>query len=292
MNTSEKIDELAAALATAQHAMVNPEKTKSASIKSDKGSYAYKYTDLADALDGLRKTLGSHGLSFIQVTQLDGETVTVLTRLLHSSGQWVEGVYPVCRTGAHQQMGAALSYARRYALFAMVGIAGDDDTDGSGAADAVGGSRRPVPVKPATPVEQSTDDLVLLMLTAIDAMDDIAKLNDWTKRHKAAFGRLSGDQQAHVRERADNRRGFLMQAPPADTVDADTGEISGAQDDGDAPADYDSWLSKMATALKAAADSNERAEIWDTRIAPKIDDGSIFPPDADRLKRLLEAAVP
>lgn len=204
MNTSEQINELATALAAAQLEMANPEKNKSATIKSEKGSYAYKYADLAEALDGLRKTLGAHGLSIIQVTQLDGDTLTVITRLMHSSGQWIDSTYPVCRTGAHQQMGAALTYARRYALFAMVGIAGDDDTDGNGAAEAVGGARRPAPAKPdepgMRPLALSSEAVAAQMIRTIETLGSAEKLNDYAEMCRRAYESLPDDARKLVRE--------------------------------------------------------------------------------------------
>jgi len=123
VKTSEAINEIAAALAKAQGEIRNPEKDQlNPHFKS-------KYADLAGGLETIRPTLAKHGLSVVQMTECDGEIVTLHSRLMHSSGQWVASTYPVCKLGPHQQMGAAMTYARRYCLFALVGVAGADDED-------------------------------------------------------------------------------------------------------------------------------------------------------------------
>jgi len=137
MKTSEQINELAAALAKAQAEIENPTKnTTNSHFKS-------RYADLAGGLTTIRPTLAKHGLAVTQLTSADGDMITLHTRLMHASGQWLEATYPVCRLGKHQEMGSALTYARRYALFAAIGVAGeDDDDDGNSAAAPSGGSAR------------------------------------------------------------------------------------------------------------------------------------------------------
>lgn len=141
MNTSEQINELAAALAKAQGELTNPVKDKK------NPHFKSSYADLAGGLDTIRPTLARHGLSVVQMTRADGDMIFLHSRLLHASGQWMEATYPVCRLGKHQEMGSALTYARRYALFGLVGVAGDDDDDGNAAGTARG---RPA-VAAATP---------------------------------------------------------------------------------------------------------------------------------------------
>ena len=82
----------------------------------------------------MRKCLGRHEIAAIQTTAIDDETglIRLTTVLAHSSGEWVSSDWPVCavsETAAPHRMGAALTYARRYALFTLVGIAGEDDLD-------------------------------------------------------------------------------------------------------------------------------------------------------------------
>jgi hypothetical protein len=89
---------------------------------------------LASGLDIVRKTLGRHEIAIVQTTAVDqpGGTINLTTLLAHTSGEWISSEWPVCPvtdTNAPRRMGAALTYARRYALFTLVGIAGEDDLD-------------------------------------------------------------------------------------------------------------------------------------------------------------------
>ena len=89
---------------------------------------------LASGLDIVRKTLGQHEIATVQTTAIDqaAGTVNLTTVLAHASGEWISSDWPVCSiadTASPRRMGAALTYARRYALFTLVGIAGEDDID-------------------------------------------------------------------------------------------------------------------------------------------------------------------
>jgi hypothetical protein len=133
--SSESIAQLACALAKAQIELVNPEKSLTATI-SPEGSHSaaksFNYASLASGLDIVRKTLGQHEIATVQTTAIDGQIVKLTTVLAHSSGEWIASDWPVCRvveTATPHRMGAALTYARRYALFTLVGIAGEDDLD-------------------------------------------------------------------------------------------------------------------------------------------------------------------
>ena len=82
----------------------------------------------------MRKTLGQHEIATVQTTALDQSAgmVNLTTMLAHASGEWIASDWPVCAIADMaypQRMGAALTYARRYALFTLVGIAGEDDLD-------------------------------------------------------------------------------------------------------------------------------------------------------------------
>jgi hypothetical protein len=135
--SSESIASLAAALAKAQSELVNPEKSLVGSIKSEAGQgteRSFRYASLSSGLDIVRKTLGQHEIATVQTTAIDqtAGTVNLTTVLAHASGQWIASDWPVCSiadTAEPHRMGAALTYARRYALFTLVGIAGEDDLD-------------------------------------------------------------------------------------------------------------------------------------------------------------------
>src|ERR1700681_3997257 len=134
--SSESIGTIAAALAKAQSELSNPEKSLTATIRSPfprEGDRTFRYAPLSSGLDILRKALGKHEIATVQTTAIDEAGLIRLTTVLaHSSGEWVSSDWPVCpvsETAAPHRMGAALTYARRYALFTLVGIAGEDDLD-------------------------------------------------------------------------------------------------------------------------------------------------------------------
>jgi ERF superfamily protein len=134
---SETIGTIAAALAKAQAQLVNPEKSLVATIRSDEAGAAgrsFRYAPLSSGLDIVRKTLSQHEIATVQTTSIDDTAgiVRLSTVLAHASGEWIASDWPVCaikETAAPHRMGAALTYARRYALFTLVGIAGEDDLD-------------------------------------------------------------------------------------------------------------------------------------------------------------------
>src|SRR5437588_775062 len=135
--SSESVASLAAALAKAQAELVNPEKSLIATIRSQtrgEVGQSFRYAPLSSGLDIVRKTLGRHEIATIQSTAVDPSTGTInlTTMLAHASGEWIASDWPVCPLAdmaAPRRMGAALTYARRYALFTLVGIAGEDDLD-------------------------------------------------------------------------------------------------------------------------------------------------------------------
>jgi hypothetical protein len=135
--SSDTIGVLAAALAKAQGELSNPEKSLTATLRSPfprEGDRTFRYASLASGLDIVRKCLGQHEIATIQTTSFDQASgvVNLTTLIAHSSGEWISSDWPVCPasdTASPQRMGAALTYARRYGLFTLVGIAGEDDLD-------------------------------------------------------------------------------------------------------------------------------------------------------------------
>jgi len=135
--SSETIAAIATALAKAQGELKNPEKALTATIHSPfprEEPRTFRYASLASGLDIVRKTLSQHEIATVQTTAIDTEAglIRLTTVLAHSSGEWMSSDWPVCpvaETAAPHRMGAALTYARRYALFTLVGIAGEDDLD-------------------------------------------------------------------------------------------------------------------------------------------------------------------
>ena len=154
--SSQSISNLAAALAKAQIELVNPEKSLTATIKSagaGRTEQTFSYASLSSGLDIVRKTLGQHEIATVQTTAVDLTTglINLTTLLAHASGEWIASDWPVCsviETETPHRMGAALTYARRYALFTLVGIAGEDDLDAPDIAAPI--SQKADPLKPKT----------------------------------------------------------------------------------------------------------------------------------------------
>jgi ERF superfamily len=129
--SSETIGAIAAALAKAQAQLTNPEKSLVGTIRPDQTSgseRSFRYAPLSSGLDIVRKTLSQHEIATVQTTSIDegAGIVRLSTVLAHASGEWIASDWPVCaisETAAPHRMGAALTYARRYALFTLVGIA-------------------------------------------------------------------------------------------------------------------------------------------------------------------------
>jgi ERF superfamily len=145
--SSPSIAALATALAKAQIGLTNPEKSLTGTIepqRGQRGARQFRYAPLSSGLEIVRKTLGQHEIATVQTTAIDHAAgiVNLTTMLAHSSGEWIASDWPICpiaETGRPHRMGAALTYARRYALFTLVGIAGEDDLD---APDLIGPVRQ------------------------------------------------------------------------------------------------------------------------------------------------------
>lgn len=153
---SQTIGALAEALAKAQGSMESPAKTKRAKIESQKGSYSYTYADLADVIDATRKPLSVNGLSVAQIISFDGAALILTTQLQHASGEWMRSTYPLPLHQRPQDQGSAITYARRYALCALLGIAAEDDDDGQAAQQA-----KPPAPKASAPKPKPSETLPL-----------------------------------------------------------------------------------------------------------------------------------
>jgi hypothetical protein len=226
-SSSESIGAIAGALAKAQAELSNPEKSLTATIPATfprEEARSFRYASLASGLDLVRKTLGQHEIATIQTTVIDkGAGLIHLTTLLaHSSGEWLSSDWPVCpisETNAPHRMGAALTYARRYALFAIVGIAGEDDLD----APDLPLDRSEPPVGPNAPepnterlrigsvyksgqtkpllAEQPSARLRDLLVAEIDELKNGDDLALWAHRRLAAKNTLAAND-AHTVEAA------------------------------------------------------------------------------------------
>lgn len=161
---SDDLNELAGALAKAQAEFSTPKRTKEAMVTATRG---YKYADLQDVLNSVREPLAKHGLSVSQMTQEFAGQVELVTLLLHSSGQWLRSVYPVkARAEKPQEFGSAMTYARRYTLSALLGIASEEDDDAQGAQDSQKAASQPQKPKPSQQRSQPAGDPMIIMSPA------------------------------------------------------------------------------------------------------------------------------
>lgn len=204
---SEQIGELATALAKAQSAFVAVPKGKTATVEMRSGGkYSYKYADLADALDVARKPLSENGLSIVQApAQLERGVCSVTTMLLHISGQWIKSTLALdAKDATPQSIGTVITYARRYSLAGMLGLATDDDTDAQehakGSAQAPARQNGAASYSGVRPAERpaTPDDVRVAHAAAVAAANgrkvepvpdgledyDQAGLNDWLRYYR------------------------------------------------------------------------------------------------------------
>jgi hypothetical protein len=165
MKTSETIAKLASALAKAQGQM------RAAAKDSVNPHFKSRYADLAGVWDACREPLAANGLAIMQSPgEIGDKNITLTTMLAHESGEWIQSQFtiPVSKPDA-QGVGSAITYARRYALAAMVGIVQDDD-DGN----AASAPRKTVAVRRVDDVQQETPfdlQLALVAITKAESLD-------------------------------------------------------------------------------------------------------------------------
>jgi hypothetical protein len=154
MRTSDAINELAAALAAAQGEMSN------AAFNADNPAFkGTRYANLAAIRDATIPHLSKHGLALLQTTDVNTTEMLLTTRLLHSSGQWVESIYPIPVSDRPHIMGSAITYAKRYSWAAICGVASDkDDDDGNAAQDAAAKNGNALPALPQKRTRQEISD--------------------------------------------------------------------------------------------------------------------------------------
>src|ERR1700680_2835459 len=122
--SSESVAAIATALAKAQTELSNPEKAMVGTIYNNRSDppQSFRYASLSSGLDIVRKTLGGQQIAIAQTTNIDRPSgaVNLTTVLMHTSGEWISSDWPVCALSEISQprrMGAALTYARRYAVY-------------------------------------------------------------------------------------------------------------------------------------------------------------------------------
>lgn len=216
MERSESIAALTVALAKAQGEMEAAKKT------SANPYYHSKYADLAEVWDTCREPLSQNGLAILQTTEVNEEgKISLRTTLCHNSGEWVAGIIPlnaaiidsnknVVVVPAHQAspqaLGSAITYARRYGLSAMVGIAPEED-DGNAASGRDTKQPQPKEVIPAPQAKAKTSTAMSIQKVGFEGMkarmlelDNLPAQRNFWKKHEAEIKTLSLEQQAELKK--------------------------------------------------------------------------------------------
>jgi hypothetical protein len=304
--SSESIGTIAGALAKAQAELANPEKSLTATIRSPfprEADRTFRYASLSSGLDIVRKALGKHEIATVQTTAIDEAGLIRLTTVLaHSSGEWVSSDWPVCpvsETAAPHRMGAALTYARRYALFTLVGIAGEDDLDAPdlGAAPKDGAGQPPGPpvgrksnghafalapgaargrkpyVRPPKPVLAPDQSAVLRdrLVAEVDHLQSTEEATGWAHRSLPAKNTLTADDAALVEAGFRARLGEFGDGRPADGPREAVQGRPGAQRAGTRPAAATALPAQVAAAGSGLDTHNPRTNPGD----PNAPDGSL-----------------
>ncbi len=186
---SEQIDLLAAALVKAQAAM------KPASMNKVNPHFKSRYADLSSVIESIRKPLTDNGLAFTQTVHFEVEnTLYLWTTLLHTSGQWLRAEYPLPTNATPQQLGSALTYARRYSLSAITGTAADDDLDGEGTSDLVQAKQsfneKRIPMV-GKPNEDNWNMFCRSLCIGIRESKDDAEVEAWKEANRDQLDRLA-----------------------------------------------------------------------------------------------------
>lgn len=174
-NKSENLNELATALAKSQGEFPPIPKTKKVDITTKAGmKIKYNYADLADVIRITTPVLAKHGLSITQNPCVVGEKFSLETTIIHSSGQWKTSYYPLATFDKAQEQGSEITYARRYTLCGVLGVAAEEDDDGSLANE---GEKKKATAKPkeAPKAETKANPNALVTVTQIKQMFSYAQ---------------------------------------------------------------------------------------------------------------------
>lgn len=213
--TVAAIDKIALALAKAQPKFKTLMKDKTAVINSSKGSYKYKYADLADVFISIRDALGENEIAVVQTTEPapgDGGGYFLTTSLIHSSGQSINSTLRMDKWPDPKSLGIEMSYLRRYSLCALVGIASDDDTDADGLDPSKKGGATKKDVPPPSERTGLSAELLAAALEDIQEADTAETLRErYTKAYKLSME--AGDDAAKEKILAEYRTHALYVKP-------------------------------------------------------------------------------
>ena len=175
-------------------------------VKSSKGARG-KYAPLNEVLNAIVPALNEHGLVLCQPTVIDGNALLVETRIIHAaSGEFMSCVYPVSELGKpHQEIGASLSYAKRYSVLSLCGVAPENEDDADSKASAPTARQAPAPQQKITPVAEPKREMTAeerasnfrIKLSQVKSSDDAIVLWE-SPRAEDLRGLLSPEKQAEL----------------------------------------------------------------------------------------------
>ena len=225
---SEQTADLSAALAKAQATM------KAAAFDKTNPHFKNKYASLAAVIDAIRTPLADNGLSYTQTTEIREGGFVLVTTLRHATGQWVASEYPLPSAAKPQELGSALTYARRYSLSAIACIAADEDDDAEGARTSGQTTSTPKaktsPIKPealigplnpetgeTSPHQIRADDMMAwggLFVAAVNMARDAAEVDQWIEANLNGLETLESAAPkvyARVKSRIDEKTSSFKQ---------------------------------------------------------------------------------
>lgn len=216
MRTSDAINELAAALAVAQASI------KNAKLNKINPHFKSRYADLAEIRDTVTPALSANGIAVVHGMDTAENGIAVVTRLIHSSGQWVESRFPIAYDKP-QTMGSAITYGRRYNLSAITNIAADDDDDANAA------NEKPIATKPkldATASElnisgtagaskAASRSLYERLISEMEKATSTKALEEWAALRSEDIKKLPADWMPQFREAYTFRRSSVASVQAA-----------------------------------------------------------------------------
>lgn len=209
MKTSDTIGKLSEALAKAQAVLTNPAKD------AENPHFRSRYASLDTGLNIVRKALSAQNIAFTQGTRMDGELLILETLLSHSSGEWMQSEYPVARFPVKQQeLGSAMTYAKRYSLFGLVGIAGEDDDDGNAAnVRDIPARKQPEPAPKAAALSaEKSQEVYAMMAKALMMAETVEQIDKWVSDNLKSIETLNDAHKALLRKAIKDLRGEMQKA--------------------------------------------------------------------------------
>jgi hypothetical protein len=179
MKMKSETTDLARALSLAQGQM------RHATLNKTNPHFKSRYADLASIIDAIRKPLADNNLSVTQIIDVQGELVSLVTLLMHPSGQFIRSVHPLPGGGTPQAFGSALTYAKRYSLSSMLGISADEDDDANLAEKGNGRAHKEPEIGPAI---NASEVSALRALLARTKSDEAKFCNVMRVEHLEAIG--------------------------------------------------------------------------------------------------------